>query len=395
MGAALRDSGFLPRRFPESRMARSLSSLFFATARKMVRMQRVGWGLPAAVPRKRKKPAASPAVRVPRIKTEAGAGEAVGFVGAWRAHIYRTPALPGVWPVRLSYFVYVPPTLRKGCPMVVMLHGCEQGALDLARGTRMHKVADREGVLLVYPQQSVKGQSHRCWHWFQPDAAHGHAEADAIAGIIGDAAARHGADPTRIYIAGLSAGAAMAAMVALRHPEQIAAVGMHSGPVFDEARSIAEGLRVMRRGSQRSPHELADKLAQGGDEFPGMPAIILQGQRDSVVSPHNGAQLLQQFVAINGPVLGKSRDDFPDGIQNAAVPGRVFGAGTAREYVRHDWPSARGPAVSLCEVGSLGHAWSGGDGKIRFHSAAGPNAALLMWRFFKQHQRVPAAAAAA
>jgi poly(hydroxyalkanoate) depolymerase family esterase len=376
-------------------MARSLSSLFFATARKMVRMQRVGWGLPVTAPRKRKKAAATPAVRVARLKTEAGAGEAAGFAGAWRAHIYRTPALPGVWPVRLSYFVYVPPTLRKGCPMVVMLHGCEQGALDLARGTRMHKVADREGVLLVYPQQSVKGQSHRCWHWFQPDAAHGHAEADAIAGIIGDAAARHGADPTRIYIAGLSAGAGMATMVALRHPERIAAVGLHSGPVFDEAHSVAEGLRVMRRGSQRSAQELADKLAQDGAGFPGMPAIIVQGQRDTVVSPQNGAQLLAQFVAINGPVRGKVADAFPEHIENPALQGRIHGAGTAREYVRRDWPTARGPAVSLCEISALGHAWSGGDGNVRFHSVAGPNAALLMWRFFKQHQRVPATAAIA
>lgn len=380
-------------------MARSLPSLFFSAARRMVRLQQIGWGLPAAAPRKRKKTVerSTPAKVRPKTGTAAKASTAANadganFSGAWRAYVYRTPALPGIWPVRLSYFVYTPPGLRKDCPMVVMLHGCEQGALDLARGTRMHKMADREGVLLVYPQQSAKGQPQRCWHWFQPDSARGHAEADAIAGIIRAAAARHGADTARVYIAGLSAGAGMAALVALRHPRLIAALGMHSGPALNDAHSVADGLRVMRRGSLRPARAFAERLEQGDAPFPGMPAIIVQGQLDPLVNPRNGVQLLAQFAALNSQAAGSATRAALQDTDDPAVPGRVLGAGTRREYVRRDWPAARSPTVSLCEVAALGHAWSGGDGKIRFHSATGPNAALLMWRFFARHQRVPAAA---
>jgi poly(hydroxyalkanoate) depolymerase family esterase len=373
-------------------MARKLSSLFFSTATRMARLQRAVWymGFPAGSPfapappgvRRKKKTPAAPAPRTVALKTAAdGIGDGAGFAGAWRSFVYRTPPGLGAWPVRLTYAVYAPPGVRKGAPMVVMLHGCEQNALDLARGTRMHRLADREGFLVVYPQQSRKGQRNRCWHWFQPDSAHGYAEADAIAGVIREAALRHAVDPERIYVAGLSAGAGMAAMVALRHPGMVAALGMHSGAVVGDAYTAAAGLRTMRRGTMRAPGELLAPMVVDPGGFPGMPAIIVQGQRDSVVDSRNGLQLLEQFAHLNGLSAQEG------------APGRVYGAGTPREYVRHDVPAGRGALVRLCQVQTLGHAWSGGDGEIRFHSAHGPNASLLMWAFFKGRKRVLAAAA--
>jgi poly(hydroxyalkanoate) depolymerase family esterase len=374
-------------------MQKKLTSLFFSTARKVARLQRSAWrlGLPFSdvfgeAPAKRAKARPAPVVpraRRPAVPPVAPVCDPKAFAGTWRAFVYRTPALPGAWPVRLSYFVYTPPGLRKGCPMLVMLHGCEQSALDFACGSRMHRLADREGFLLVYPQQSLRGQRHRCWHWYQPDAAHGYAEADAIAGIVREAAGDHHVDTSRIYISGLSAGASMAALVALRHPEWIAALGMHSGAALGSAQTASEGLRVMRYGAAQPPSQAMPPLLPDAAAFPGMPAIILHGDRDTVVDPRSGGQLLEQMAWVNGLP--------PDSV--AAV--HHYAAGTKRAYTRRDLPVGRTARVALCEIPGLGHAWSGGDGHIRFHSQEGPDASLLMWRFFKLHRREPAPAAKA
>ncbi|RXN93301.1 esterase [Achromobacter aloeverae] len=362
--------------------------LFFSAVRKMARWQRTAWRLaphalfkdlmtpsserPAAAGKvARKRP---PAGRPPR---DAGPDEAdaAPFAGTWKARVYRTPPTPGAWPVRLSYFVYAPPGLRKGCPVLVMLHGCEQTARDFAVGTRMHRIADREGVLLVYPQQSRRGQQNRCWHWYQPDAAHGYAEADAIAGIAAAAATDSQADPSRIYIAGLSAGASMAALVALRHPDLFAALGMHSGAALGSARNAGQGLRVMRHGVDAAPEQAMAALVAERAGFPGMPAIIVQGEDDTVVDKRNGWQLFEQLAWANGM-----------DVDDSAVA-QEKSAGNARHHRRTDAPTRRGPVVSVCTVPGLGHAWSGGDGRVRFHARQGPNASLLMWRFFKGRRR--------
>ncbi|WP_143277711.1 MULTISPECIES: extracellular catalytic domain type 1 short-chain-length polyhydroxyalkanoate depolymerase [Alcaligenaceae] len=366
------------------------SALFFSAVRKMARLQRTAWRLaPHAlfkeVMRQSSASASQASAKAARKrasvdKAAAGAGpefDAAAFAGTWKTRVYRTPPVPGVWPVRLSYFVYAPPRLRKGCPVLVMLHGCEQTARDFAVGTRMHRVADREGLLLVYPQQSRRGQHNRCWHWYQPDSAHGYAEADAIAGIAAAAVADYQADPARVYIAGLSAGAGMAALTALRHPDLFAAVGMHSGAALGGAHNAGQGLRVMRHGAEATPDQAMASLMVDRETFPGMPAIILQGDDDVVVDKRNGHQLFEQMAWVNGMDAGG--DD--------AAPSQEKDAGSARRYLRMDAPSRRGPVVSLCEVPGLGHAWSGGDGRIRFHSRQGPNASLLMWRFFKGRKR--------
>ncbi|OZI60149.1 extracellular catalytic domain type 1 short-chain-length polyhydroxyalkanoate depolymerase [Bordetella genomosp. 11] len=369
-------------------MRSKLSTLFFSTARKVARLQRTAWrlGMPGlfderATQRPRSRPAKGPSARKPLAADAAPEFDSADFAGTWKARVYRTPPVPGAWPVRLSYFVYMPPKLRKGGPVLVMLHGCEQSALDFAVGTRMHRLADREGLLLVYPQQPLRGHRHRCWHWYQPDAAHGYAEADAIAGIARAAVEDYHADPARIYIAGLSAGASMAALTALRHPDVFAALAMHSGAVLGSARSAGEGLRAMRHGASEPPETALAPLLPDRAAFPGMPAIILQGDRDTVVDRRNGAQLLAQLAWANG-------------LKVAAAAPQPEAEGTPRHYLRTDVPPGRGAVVSLCEVPGLGHAWSGGDARVRFHARQGPDASRLMWQFFKTRRRLPVAAAA-
>src|SRR5690606_35571025 len=127
----------------------------------------------------------------------------------------------------------------------------------------------------------------RCWRWFQPDSAHGFAEADAIADLARVLVSRYKLDRRRVYIAGMSAGAGMAGLVAVRHPDVFAAVAMHSGPVLGAAQSAGEGVQTMRGGASLDPANLVQPLVSRSGYFPGMPAIILHGQRDHVVTKRN------------------------------------------------------------------------------------------------------------
>jgi poly(3-hydroxybutyrate) depolymerase len=133
----------------------------------------------------------------------------------------------------------------------------------------------------------------------------------------------------------------------------------------------------MREGASLPPQKAMAPLLGGDDAFPGMPAIILQGDRDAMVDRCNGAGLLAHLVWANGV-----------DINDAASP-RPEAAGTARYHLRTDVPAGRGAVVTLCEVPGLGHAWSGGDGRVRFHARHGPDACRLMWQFFKTRQRLP------
>ena len=346
----------------------------FSTARRLARLQQRAWvralkGTTAAGAR----PAA--AERPPRAS---GPSSSLDVAGTWQTRDYFSR--PGQWPLSLRYHVYLPPGITPNRPLVVMLHGCEQSPQEFARGTRLPWLADREGFILVYPEQSQARQRHRCWHWYQPDAAHGNAEADAIAGIAQDCRAAHGADARRVYIGGLSAGAAMAALTALRHPLDFAAVGLHSGPILGAARTAAAGLRVMRDGTDYPPQRLLADLARPGARYAGMPALILHGEDDRVVAARNGWQSFAQFAALNGLPL-------PD-----APPAHAKGRHTRQAFEAVDLPDSGRPIVRLVRIPGLGHAWSGGDATIRFHAARGPDASLMLWRFFTEHQRLVAAA---
>lgn len=355
-------------------MARSLTSLIFKTAKRLGRLQRAALlaaapkaARRAAVRRKPAKPAAKPAA-----KAAAAASAGLG-AGRWEASRQYTDGSGR----RLAFARYTPVSApRTGMPLVVMLHGCRQTSLAFARGSRMNQWADAGGFMVLYPQQSLARQVQRCWRWFQPDDAHGGAEADLIAGLIRSEAARFGVDPERIYIAGLSAGAGMAALVALRHPRLIAAVAMHSGPVAGDAHSAAGGLAAMRRGSVKPLAPLLENIADPAVFRLGMPALILHGHLDPAVAPRNARQLFEQFRALNGVPA------------DAAPVERVLGLGTERAYRRLDLQRGRSTVLRLCEIIRLEHAWSGGDGSVRYHSANGPDASALIWRFFRTQRRV-------
>ncbi|MBP6017933.1 MAG: PHB depolymerase family esterase [Burkholderiaceae bacterium] len=367
-------------------MAQKLSSLFFSTAKNLMRLQRNALKLTKALPIPRKKKVAAKTIsKKVLVKQTLGMG-----AGNWCQYIYQRQPSSTELLGELSYFIYRPPTRPlAGIPLVVVLHGCQQVAPEIALGTGMNLLADQQGFMVLYPQQAKRVNDQHCWRWFEPDGEHGLAEADDIAGLIRATVARYKLDKARVYICGLSAGAAMAGMVAIRHPKLIAAVGMHSGPVLGDAHSGGSAMLTMRRGSTHDPTILVDGLLEGSSAFPGMPAIIVQGRKDHVVAMPNAQQLLQQFTYLNQLPLGLSSSSSLNHA-SAAVPVPkvdVLGKGTSREYHRTDVIVGGDTVVRLCTVDHLGHAWSGGNPVVKFHAARGPKASLLMWQFFSKQRR--------
>ncbi|RDK08902.1 extracellular catalytic domain type 1 short-chain-length polyhydroxyalkanoate depolymerase [Cupriavidus lacunae] len=310
--------------------------------------------------------------RAPRPASAPG-----GLPGTWQAHRLRLAPQPGELVPQLSYHLYIPSKAHRGpLPVVVMLHGCRQTPDELSAGTRMNALAEREGFIVAYPQQPLRRQVQRCWQWFDLGAAEGGREAQAVAMLIDALAARHDVREREIYLAGMSAGAAMAAVVALRYPGKVAAVALHSGVVIGAADNPRAGLRAMQQGSASEPSWLLDAAGAtpGGPE---MPALVIHGLADDAVHPVNGRLLARQFLAYNGledRLAGTPTPPDPDG----ETPGR------SHEYRFGRW---RRDLVTLVEVEGLDHAWSGGDASYGYHSEIGPDASRMMWQFFRQHRR--------
>ncbi len=240
----------------------------------------------------------------------------------------------------------------------------------------MNLLAYSYGFAQVYPEQSQHVHAHRCWHSYVASDTGGGAEARALVWLVDALVVEHGFDGERVYVAGLSAGAGLATLLATHYPERFAAVALHSGPAFGEAHSGIAAMDVMRRGTRHDPVVLIDEAVDLA-AYPGMPAVILQGDVDHIVAPVNAEQLTTQFLRLNGLIdaagerkAGELREERKAGI-------------VMRDYIR-----GGRRVVRLCRVQALGHAWSGGDDAVPFHSAKGPDASALIWEFFRYQRRV-------
>jgi poly(hydroxyalkanoate) depolymerase family esterase len=295
---------------------------------------------------------------------------------------------PGRWvqgdpqPRGRSYDVYLPAGYRPRtrAPVVLLLHGCTQTPAEFADATRFTTVADRNGFLLVLPHQEGRHHPQRCWRWYE--ASHQRREAGepallaAIVGRVLDEPERWRADPRRVHVAGLSAGGAMALILAATYPDVFAAVGVHSAPPYRSAvrGSQAFGAMAARTPVPRPPH--------GAEPLP--PLIVVQGRADRVVYPANGDRVADQWLAFRGPV-------------DPADPGRITRTRTdeghsGRDWTRVRWYTARGRRVlEYWTVEGLGHAWSGGRAGGSFSDPEGPRAATAMWAFFRTQRLARAA----
>ncbi len=379
-------------------MAKSLSGLWLRSLRSISKTQRAQTRLmksllpkPARVPLARPAKAKSPARRV---KAAAAAAKPVKTT-------FRASPLPGSWKLsyfsatsparaasgkRMAYWLYLPSaaaTAAVPLPLVVMLHGCQQTAPDFATATRMNQLAERKGFAVLYPQQSAASDAHRCWHWYQRTIQKGQGDVQVLADMIMQVQQRHGLDASRTYVAGLSAGAALAAIVALRHPQLIAALGVHSAPVFGAADSAISGYRVMQRGAAAVYGEVAGEaaraVARARPPLGGMPAIVIHGDRDAVVRRVNARQLGQQLQIVNAAAITRAE------AKRQTFPARTGGRSPKRGYSTTTHYAGRKPQLVQCDISALGHAWSGGDDSERFSAREGPDASLMMWTFFARH----------
>lgn len=299
-----------------------------------------------------------------------------------------TPVAPGKWLAahialqqpgrRMAYWLYLPdrPAPAQGWPLIVMLHGCHQSATQFAQGTRMNLVAEQKGYAVLYPQQSSTTQSQRCWRWYDEATQQGGGDTALLAGLIGKVCVEHGVDRRRIYVCGLSAGAGMAAVLALNHPELVAAVGLHSGPVFGSGHSPVGALHVMRHGAAAHADTIRGML--GRSAFPAMPALLLQGEDDRVVHPVNQQQLTRQWLLLNGlPLSARPLVSSKDATRN----------GSRHAHTIRDYGAGGKVMVRVASITGLGHAWSGGDPELKFNAAPGPDASRMMAAFFALHRR--------
>jgi poly(hydroxyalkanoate) depolymerase family esterase len=262
------------------------------------------------------------------------------------------------------YKLFIPSRYREQpLPLVVMLHGCTQSPDDFAAGTRMNFVAEEQNCLVVYPAQPSQANQAKCWNWFRTaDQQRGRGEPSLIAGITLQIVDSYSVDRKRIYVGGLSAGAAAAAIMGATYNDLYAAIGIHSGLACGVAMDLPSALLAMRQGG--SDHKII--LSEG----PPIPTIVFHGDRDTTVHPNNGGQVLQQSVRTMRT-------------QKKVHRGQVAGGHAYTRTVLSD--ASGGEMLEHWNIHGAGHAWSGGSPAGSYTDPRGPDATREMLRFFLEH----------
>lgn len=271
---------------------------------------------------------------------------------------------------RRDYKLYIPGTYRGGpAPLVVMLHGCTQSPDDFAAGTRMNVIAEEHGFLVVYPHQTPAANAQKCWNWFSPgDQQREQGEPALIAGITRQMMRDNAVDARRVYVAGLSAGGAAAAIMAQAYPDLYAAAGVHSGLACGAARDMPSAFAAMRQGAATAPRSGTGEV--GGASRRIVPTIVFHADKDQTVHPRNGDQVIAQSAAAAG---------LRSEVQRGQVPG-------GHAYSRTIHADAAGqPVLEQWLVHGGGHAWSGGSEAGSYTDPRGPDASREMLRFFLEH----------
>ncbi len=258
------------------------------------------------------------------------------------------------------YKLYIPSGyVGQEVPLIVMLHGCTQSPDDLAAGTRMNALAEEHTFLVAYPAQAATANSSRCWNWFKgTDQQRGRGEPSIIAGITCEVLGEYNVDPGRVYVAGMSAGGAMAAIMGATYPDLYAAIRVHSGLAPGAADDLSSAFSAMQGGGPATPR----RDVPTGEPPRTVPAILFHGDRDKTVHPRNADHLLAHHRAVTGvpaPRVTTSRGQVPGG----------------HAYTRAAYHDADGRAVvELWTVHGLGHAWSGGSLPGSYTDPKGPDA---------------------
>jgi len=269
----------------------------------------------------------------------------------------------------IGYKLYRPSSTAE-MPLVVMLHGCTQSPEDFARGTAMNALADELGFIVAYPRQTSAANAQKCWNWFRPgDQKRDQGEPSLIAGIVRDILAAEAVDTSRIYVAGLSAGGAAAAIMADAYPDIFAAAGVHSGLACGSAKNMPSAFKAMQHGGTGTTSVRTAKA-----RF--VPVITFHGDCDKTVNERNAGDIVRAATAASAePITVET--------EQGTAGGRSYTRGLSRD--------AKGRVlIEQWTVAGAGHAWSGGDPSGTYTDPTGPDASRAMLRFFLQHRRSPA-----
>ncbi|MGY8637044.1 PHB depolymerase family esterase [Bradyrhizobium sp. 14AA] len=262
-----------------------------------------------------------------------------------------------------AYRLFIPSGYQgQAIPLVIMLHGCTQSPEDFAAGTRMNFIAEEQTCFVAYPAQRTEANQAKCWNWFRPaDQQRGTGEPSLIAGITRQIMRDHAVDSRRIYIGGLSAGAAAAAVMGSTYGDLYAAIGIHSGLACGAATDLPSALMAMKQGG-------GSEAMQG--DGPSIPMIVFHGDRDTTVHSKNGGQIVRQSVRGTRTTVK---------VHRGLVPG-----GHAYTRTVHTDTGGRG-ILEHWEIHGAGHAWSGGSPAGSYTDPDGPDATREMLRFFLEH----------
>lgn len=271
-----------------------------------------------------------------------------------------------------SYKLYVPSSYSlssRPLPLIVMLHGCTQSPDDFANGTRMNELAEAHGFIVIYPAQDAGANPSRCWNWFRPDdQRHGEGEPAIIAGMTRQVVDELELDARRVYVAGMSAGGAMAVTLGQTYPKTFAAVGCHSGLAYAAAHDVASAFRAMRNGSG------VEAPVECDGDVRCIPTIVFHGKADAKVAPQNGLDVVEQALRCQAesyphPVNVRSGKD---------ANGRRY-----RQTIYFD--ASERSVVEHWALEGLGHAWSGGSSEGSNTDPHGVDASSEMVQFFLRH----------
>ena len=274
-----------------------------------------------------------------------------------------------------SYKLYLSPQVASrpapatGLPLVLMLHGCTQNPDDFATGTGMNALACEQGFAVLYPEQAVKANAQRCWNWFKPeDQQRDSGEPAWLSALVRHVMAlqreQYLIDPRQVFVAGLSAGGAMASVLGHTHPDLFAAVGVHSGLVCGTASNVVSALSVMKTGRGKAGAASS------------VPTIVFHGDADAVVHLGNGEAVIQSVISATPTTPPVDETGL---------------SAQGQRYTRTRYPRAGKPdQAERWVLHGAGHAWSGGNAQGSYTDPKGPDASREMWRFFQAQTQAQA-----
>ena len=355
-------------------------SLAVVSAFALLQVSSFGWA--SESPRR-----TSPGLCIPVLMDCTASGS--GTVGA------TTSGLPGTWTQdsfsnsagSRGYYLYVPKSAPSGKPtgLMVMLHGCFQDAVSFSRQTGMNVVAEKYGFAVIYPEQTYADNVWKCWNWFRPEnQEHDSGELSIIVGMVKEVGKKVSFNTKKVYVAGLSAGAAMASNLVACHAEVFAGAGIHSGMEYAAATSEAEAHQVTRSGSTHDINESGKAAAAcSGARVAPLAIVAIHGKADPFVNPVNSERVVAQFTKMN--------DMLDDGIDNDS---QTTSAITSRDetvngYSVHSefYGGRRKVQIQKVLVDRMSHAWSGAYEAAQYADKKGPDASELIWTFLSNYSR--------